>query len=258
MPKVTGRRLALSLPRRWIADLMRISRGMPVASVEREFQLGDLVELRQRVQPTPSWLSLFIKAFALTAQQQPIMRRSYQSWPWPHLFEADFSIASVAVSRDVEGEPAVLFGLLNGPENQSLRQISQHLQDFKTRPLEEIHSFRQLLRISSYPGWLRRLFWSYGYYWSGRKRANTFGTFGVSVLGSSGVTLLDLVFPVATTFTLGPIRDTGQVLVRYFFDHRVLDGATAAEALRSTERHLQQQIRQELVQLLAERATPLN
>jgi hypothetical protein len=248
MARLTGRRIELSLPRRWIADLMRISQGMPVASIEREFSLPELAVARAKHVEPPSWISLFIKAYSLTAKRMPELRRSYQGWLFPHLFEADENIASIAVSREVESEPAVMFALLNAPENQSLKQITTHLQQFKTRPIEDVHSLRRLVRISRYPGFLRRILWWYGYNISGRMRAKTFGTFGVSVLGASGVTLLDLVFPLATTFTLGPISTEGKVVARLFFDHRVLDGSTATAAMLLWERTLNSEILAELEQ----------
>ena len=248
MARLTGRRIELSLPRRWIADLMRISQGMPVASIEREFSLPELAAVRAKHADPASWLSLFIKAYSLTAKRMPELRRSYQGWLFPHLFEADNNIASIAVSRDVEGEPAVLFALLNAPENQTLKQITTHLQEFKTKPIKDVSCFRRLARISRLPSIVRRLIWWYGYNISGRMRAKTFGTFGVSVLGASGVTLLDLVFPLATTFTLGPISTEGKVVARLFFDHRVLDGSTAAAAMLLWERTLNSDILAELEQ----------
>jgi hypothetical protein len=246
MPTVAGRQIPLSLPRCWIADLMHLCRGVPVASVERVFDLSKLVQIRGSLKSPPSWLSLLIKAYASTAKRIAPLRRSYHGGLFPYLFEAEKSIASVAVSREFDGESAVFFGLLNGPENQSLPQISHYLQDFRTKPIPEIHSFRRLVRITKYPKWIRRMLWWYGYHWSGARRAKNFGTFGVSALGSSGVTLLDLVFPLGSTFTVGPIGEDGKMLTRLFFDHRVLDGSTAAEAMLIWERTLNDEILLEL------------
>jgi predicted amidohydrolase len=43
MPAITGRRVRLSLPRRWVLDLMHVSRHVPVITVERRIDLSDVI-----------------------------------------------------------------------------------------------------------------------------------------------------------------------------------------------------------------------
>ena len=249
MAKITGRRVSLSLPRRWIADIMHISRAMPVFIAERRLNLAGVVAARAALADPPSWAALFAKAYSLAAAQMPDLRRSFQPWPWAHLFEADVSVASVAVAREFDGEPAVFFGLLTAPDRQTLAQLAAHLQDFKTKPIDEVRPFARLVRYTSYPKPIRRFIWWIGMNLSGRHRAKTVGTFGMTTLSSRGAGLIAVPSPCATTLTYGPVGADGTVEVRLCADHRVIDGLTAARALEALEAHLCGAITGELLTL---------
>ena len=236
MAKITGRRVPLSLPRRWMADIMHISCGMPIFIAERRLNIADLVAARDaHPHPPLSWAAIFVKAYSLAAARMPELRRSYQSFPWPHLFEADVSVASVAVAREFEGEAAVFFGLLHAPDTQSLAQLTAHLADFKTKPVGEVRSFARLIKYTRYPKPIRRMIWWVGMNLTGKHRAKTVGTFGMTTLSSRNTGLIAVPSPCATTLTYGPIAADGSVEVRLGADHRVLDGLTAARALEALE-----------------------
>ena len=50
----------------------------------------------------------------------------------------------------------------------------------------------------------------------------------MSVTGGLGASSLDLLTPVTTALNYGVVADDGAVDVRLTYDHRVLDGGTAA------------------------------
>lgn len=242
MPRTTGRRIPLSLPRRWIADLMHASRHVPLIVCTRRLALAELAAARQQ---TP-WAALFVKAYAIVAARNPVLRRAYLSFPWPHLYEADASIASVAVARDYAGESAVFFAPIHSPETQSLAQLATHLHDFRTKPIEDIRPFARLVRYTRYPLPVRRFLWWLGLNLSGKHRAKTIGTFGLTVVAAAGGDLTRIVAPTATTLTYGPLGVDGSLDVHLHFDHRVLDGLTAANALAELERTLTGELLREL------------
>lgn len=246
MARVTGRRVPLSLPRTWIADLMHASRHVPLAAVERRLHLAPLVEARRRCPDPPPWAAIVVKGYALVAARMPALRRSYQGYPWPHLFEADDSIASVAVAREFEGEPAVFFGLIHGPDHQSLRQLAAHLHEWKTKPVEAIRPFARLVRYTRYPRPVRRLVWWLGLNLTGRHRAKTFGTFGLTTLAGLGADIPRVIAPTATSLSYSPFDPDGGLTLRITFDHRVMDGGTVAAALAELERVLSGQLAEEL------------
>ena len=210
---------------------MHSAHGMPVVAAERRMDLSALAAVRGDV----PWAALFVRAFARVAARRPELRRSYQSYPWPHLYEADRSVASVAVAREFEGESAVFFGLIDSPDRLSLPELAERLLDFKTLPIESVRPFARLVRYTRYPRPVRRVVWWLGLNLSGKHRARTIGTFGLSTVAGAGSSLLNLISPIAFALNYGPIDSTGMIEIRLNFDHRVLDGLTAAEALKEME-----------------------
>jgi hypothetical protein len=189
---------------------------------------------------------LFAKAFAIVAGRRAELRRAYVPLPWPHLWQADASVAAIALERDYRGEPAVFFGLFKTPDRQPIGGLSNSLRELKTRPVEEVSTFRRLLRYSRFPLPFRRFFWWCAVAWSGKVKARNFGTFGVSLTGASGATATNLIGPVSVSLNCGVIQPDGTVDVRLHFDHRVLDGMTAARALQELEDVLTHEVTAEL------------
>lgn len=242
----TGRKLALSLPRRFMCDLMRVAEKVPLIPLERRMRLGEVAAARHSAHPRPSWAALFIKAYAMVAAQRSVLRRAYCTFPWPHLYEHPVSVAAVAVDRPFQDEDAVFIAHVRSPDAQAVGAVDAHLRRFKEAPIEDIGAFRRILKMTSLPTPLRRLLWWYGYSASGARRARHMGTFGISVVAGLGASLLLLRSPLTTTLNYGPLAEDGTMEVRLFFDHRVLDGAAAARALEALEGVLNGQILTEL------------
>lgn len=254
MAQPVGRNLLLSLPRRFVCDLMHVSRGVPLIPLQRTMQLGRVAEARQAAVPRPGWCALFVKAYGLVAARRSELRRAYFAYPWPHLYEHPVSVASVAVERRLDGEDAVLFGHVRTPERQPLVAIEGHLRGFKEDPIESVALFRRLLRVSALPRPLRRAVWWYGLNSSGARRAKYMGTFGISSVAGLGGSILQLISPLTTTLTYGVLRPDGSMDVRVNFDHRVLDAGTAARALDELEQSLSVDVVSELRSVSSSRA----
>lgn len=246
MASIQGKKLPLSLPRRVICDLMDMSRPVPFIPIERRIDVAAVAEARAAAQPRPSWCALFTKAFGIVAARRPELRRSYFSFPTPHLYEHPESLGMVAVERPIGDEQAVLFGQIRTPEKQPLDDLQAHLTRYKDAPLESIASYRRTLRIASLPRLIRRLAWWHACHTSGARRAKYLGTFGVSVVAGHGAALLFLRSPLTTTLNYSPMEADGRMSVRMNFDHRVLDGGDAARALEDLERVLGTDILSEL------------
>jgi hypothetical protein len=246
MAWITGRRVALSPPRRFICDLMHASRNVPIVTFERRMDLSSLVAARARLDRPPAWSLLLAKAFAVVAANRPELRRAYLPLPRPHLWQATESVASIAIERDYEGEPAVFFGLVKAPDMQPLAELTALLDEWKTKPLAELYYCRRMLLFARLPLPLRRLAWWYATAWSGKVKARNFGTFGVSLTGPSGATATNLISPLTASINTGVLQPDGSLDVRLHFDHRVLDGMPAARALEELEDVLRTEIVAEL------------
>jgi hypothetical protein len=251
MPQPVGRNLSLSLPRRFICDLVHFARKVPTVPVERRMSLGEVAAARQAARPRPSWCAVFTKAYACVAAARPELRRAYLSFPAPHLYEHPLNVASVAVERRFGDEDAVFFAHLRSPEALGLREVDDALRRFKDEPLERLSSVRRALLVSRLPRPLRRLVWWIGLECWGRKRAHYLGTYGVSVYAGLGAASLHPLSPLTTCLNYGVLAAEGTVDVRIIYDHRVLDGATVARALEDLEGMLRGQVLNELCYLRA-------
>ena len=96
-----GRRIPLSVPRRIIADLMRVTASVPTIPIVRQMNLDAVVKARAANSGRPPWSAIFVKAFAVVAEEMPVLRRTYVKYPWAHLYEYPTSNAVVAVERRV-------------------------------------------------------------------------------------------------------------------------------------------------------------
>jgi hypothetical protein len=242
MPTPRGRNVPISLPRRWIGDLLHFARKVPGVVVERRMDVHALQQARARTAPRGSWCSIFLKAYALVAAETPELRRAYMPFPWPHFYEHPFNIASVAVERLYRGERAVFFGHLRAPEQQSLTALDARLRRYKEEPVEDFGLFRRALTVSRLPRPLRRLAWWIGLNGSGPGRARRMGTFGVSVYSGLGAESFNHHTPLTTSLSYGVIGGDGSVPVRVIYDHRVMDGGTVARALARLEEVLNRDI----------------
>jgi hypothetical protein len=249
-----GKTIPLSLPRRFICDLLYFAQHIPSVPVQRVMNLSPLCAARRQTTPRVSWPVLFLKAYACVATQIPQLRWAYMSFPYAKLYEHPLSIASVAFQRDYQGEPAVFFGHFRQPETKSLVHLDAQLRHLREAPLEQLTLVQRALMVSRLPRPLRRLIWWLGLNLSGSKRARRLGTFGLSVYSSHGADSLHPLSPLTTTLNYGVIQEDGNVPVRIIYDHRVMDGATVARALALLEHTLNHEILGELLETASARA----
>ncbi|WP_235911958.1 2-oxo acid dehydrogenase subunit E2 [Mesorhizobium xinjiangense] len=229
-----GRSIKLSLPRRLVGDLMRFSVGVPRITVQRNMKIDRLLHARSQASKRPSWTVLFLKGYALLAQEVPDLRRAYVKLPSPRLYEYPVSVASLAYEREFGDERAVLLGRIKAPENLAIAEIEAAIVEARSRPLGEVKDFRRALKFARLPAPLRHFLMWLGLN-IGRQRANFFGTFQLSVYSGLGAESFNPLSPLTTLFNYGPIDKEGRVSVRIHYDHRVMDGANVARALERFE-----------------------
>ncbi|EHK77200.1 hypothetical protein SM0020_14984 [Sinorhizobium meliloti CCNWSX0020] len=240
-----GRALKLSASRRLVGDLMRFSMKVPRVSVQRRMNLGPLLKARTSLESRPSWTALFLKGYALLAQETPELRRAYVKFPRPQLYEYPGSIASIAHEREYEGERIVLLTTIKNPERRPIAELGSLMQTARTSPVLEVKEFRRALKIARLPGPIRWLLMWLGLN-IGRQRARRFGTFQLSVYSGLGAESLNPLTPLTSLLNYGPIDNDGSVTVRIHYDHRVMDGANVARALERFERILNGEVTAEL------------
>jgi hypothetical protein len=229
-----------------VMELMHHARKVPSIPLSRTFNVADLVAAREEADPPPSWVAIFMRAWALAARKHPALRRALIPWPWKHLYQHPHSEAAVLIERDWVGEKVVLGAKVRAPEETTLPEISNHLRFFKEAPVLEVSSFRQILRLGRLPWFIRRFAFWQTLYLSGFKRAKRFGTFMISSHGSQNVEQEHPITALTTFLTFGPISRSGDVVVRVIYDHNVMDGRTICRAFHELDRVLHVPILAEL------------
>jgi hypothetical protein len=235
MARATGKYLSISYFRRLVVDLMHFSAQVPSVTLERRMDLGPLVAARQACRPSPTWSAIFTKAYACVAARTPLLRTSYVGFPWPRFYEHSINVATLNIDRQLADERIVLYAHLNSPENSTLGELDAVIREHQQKPVESIPSYRRALGLSRVPWPFRRMLWRAALNVRGQFRCRCFGTFGVSSLGSQGAGITHLVSLLTTQLHFGIFDPFGGLEMRLSFDHRVLDGVTAARALADLE-----------------------
>ncbi|WP_439361309.1 acyltransferase [Bradyrhizobium sp. DASA03007] len=235
----------ISLRRRLICDLMRASMGVPFVSLSRSLDIRPLLESRAGAMAPAGWAAMFVKAFALVAKDEPILRTVYAKWPWPSLYELPKSVALVAIARVERGEECVLPQRISAPEALPLGQIDAEIRRAKTAPVEDVPMFRKIMRATRLPLPLRRLSWAVGLNF-GRQRGNWFGSFAVSSVAAYGGGELHPITPGPFVISYGVVEADQTIHVVIRWDHRVTDAAPIARVLTRLEQVLNTEIAAEL------------
>ncbi|MEI7686737.1 MAG: 2-oxo acid dehydrogenase subunit E2 [Planctomycetota bacterium] len=231
----TGIYRPVSRFRRLVADLMHFSAKVPSVTLERRMNLAPLVAARQNCDPSPTWTAIITKAYAVVAARTPALRTAYLTFPWPRFYEHAANIATLHLDRQLADERVVLYVHIESPETLSLAALDAIIHDHQHQPVENIASYRVAVRLSAVPWPFRRLIWWAGLNILGSRRSRYFGTFGLTSLGAQGAGITHLVPLLTTQLHFGMLDPAGVLDVRLSFDHRVIDGAPAAQALAELE-----------------------
>ena len=240
-----GKPKNISLPRRLICDLMHASMDVPFVSLSRSLNNRPLLEARAGAMAPAGWAAMFVKAFALVARDEPILRTVYAKWPRPMLYELPKSVALVAIARVEDGEECVMPQRIAAPEAMALAAVDAEIRRGKTAPLEDVPMFRKIMRATRLPWPLRRLSWAIGLNF-GRQRGNWFGSFAVSSVAAYGGGELHPVTPGPFIVSYGVVEPDQTIHVVIRWDHRVTDAAPIARVLTRLEQVLNTEIAAEL------------
>jgi hypothetical protein len=235
----------ITIPRRLVADLMHASMRVPFVSLARPLNIRGLLEARAQVPQPPGWAAIFVKAFALVARDQPVLRTLYVKWPWPAFYELPRSVAMVAIARVEDGQDCVLPQKVTAPDEMPLAEVDALIRHAKNAPIEQVPAFRKMLRATAMPLPLRRLLWAIGLNF-GRQRANYFGSFGITSVAAYGAGELHALSPGPFVLSYGVEKPDQSIEVVVRWDHRITDAALIAKTLTRLEQVLNNEIAGEL------------
>jgi hypothetical protein len=235
----------ISLHRRVVIDLMRASIRVPFVSLRRTLDIAQLIEAHTSAASPPGWAAIFVKAFALVAKDEPVLRTLYVKWPWPGLYELPRSVAMVAIARVEDGEDCVLPQKIAMADTLPLSDIEASIRHAKEAPVDQVPAFRKALMATRLPLPLRRLAWMIGLNF-GRQRANSFGSFGVTSVAAYGGGELHALSPGPFIVSYDVVAPDQSIDVVIRWDHRITDAALIAKALTRLEQVLNTEIASEL------------
>lgn len=242
-------RMLIPRSRRLTLDVLHFHQQSATCAHDRRFRLSHVAELRSQVPTRISWAVIFIKAFAIVAAKRPVLRQTYQRWPWPHLYQHGQNVAMLATHRVFRDEPWVFWSRFVEPEKQPLTTLQANLERFLTEPPNKI--FRQQWQLSGLPTWMRRILWWWTFNIAVTKRARRSGTFFLTTLASKGVEIQDPPAFLTSNLTYGPMDDTHSCRVTMSYDHRLMDGSFVAECLIELEEVMNGQIVTELESMIS-------
>ena len=244
-----GKRIALTNGRRLVDDVIRLANKTPLASISGEWELKEVAKLRRMARPKISWNVLVMKAFAAVGEYHPLLKQGFVSFPWGHLYEHHQSVGMMTMSRQYQGEERLLFARFNEPNNHTLVELQEQYDFFRKAPIEEIKQFQHQIKFAKFPSLVRRFaWWTLFNVWP-VKRAFHMGTFGMSISGHRGAWGSKHLGPNTATIGVDPMPRNGISRFLFTFDHRVIDGAPAAEIVGLTRHILNTAIRQELAKM---------
>jgi hypothetical protein len=240
-----GTRRRISLPRRFVVDLMHASLRVPFVSLSRPLDIRALLTARAGAAHPPGWAATLVKAFALVAREEPVLRTLYGHWPWPHLYELPRCAAMVAIARIENGEDCILMERVCGGDAMTLAAIDAQLARAKRAAIEEVGSFRRIMKITRLPLPVRR----FGWWLAGRTprwHATNFGSYGVTSAAAYGGGRLHSIGPGPFVLSYGAVEPDGTIDVVLCWDHRITDAAPIARCLTRLEQVLNGAIAAEL------------
>jgi hypothetical protein len=245
----TSGRLSIPRSRRLTLDVLHYHKQSATCAHDRVFDLSRLVKLRCQLPTRISWAVLFIKAFGIVAADRPVLRRTYQRWPWPHLYQHTQNVAMLATHRIHQDEPWVFWSRFTQPEQQSLTDLQNRLDRYLTEPV--IQSFRQQWQLSGLPTFLRRMLWWWTFNVSVSKRAHRSGTFFLTTLAGKGVEIQDPPAFLTTNLTYGPLDEHHRCRVTMSYDHRLMDGSFVADCLNQLDQVMNGTIAAEMEMMIS-------
>jgi hypothetical protein len=244
----------ISLSRRVIIDLMRASADVPFVAVRRTLSIGRLAAARKSLRNRPAWAAIFAKAFAILAAEQPVLRRVYLKWPWPHFYDFPQTLAMIVVAPDATPDGVLLFPV-KAPDLTSLAEADAMIRSAKSQPIEATPFFRKTMMVTRLPQPLRRLAWAIGLNF-GRQRGNYLGTLLVTSVAAFGGGEVEALGPQSFILSYDKVSDNGTIDVMIRWDHRIADAAFIGGELSRLEQILNNQLADEILALVAnERGT---
>lgn len=196
-----------------------------------------------------SYITYIIKAIATVMEHHPQANTSVRSWLMPKVAYYKPINAKFTMDKAVNGERIVTSAVISNANKEPLGGIQQVLNNYKVSDFNDIEEFDGIRKLHQLPFWIGKLASSIMLS-NFRHRINIQGSFTVTSLGHHPVGSFFPMSANTTTFGVGAVTDTPvcenkEVVVKpmlklcMVFDHRVIDGAMAADFMLDIKESLE-------------------
>ncbi|MET8701895.1 2-oxo acid dehydrogenase subunit E2 [Kitasatospora sp. NPDC004723] len=220
--------------------------------LDTEVDMGEVVAHRGAARALGrrySVVSYILLAAARALRDHPEANAAVRGRRRPRIARYAAVNGKLALDRKVGGRRVVLSAVLPDLQRADLAEIQRRVEHFRDGDPATMPEFAGARLLHRLPWPLRPLLFRLGVR-PLRRRAAVFGTFAVSSLGHGVVDGFHSVGGTTVTLGVGRIADRpvvrdGRVVVApvmrlsLAFDHRVIDGAEAADVLADVKRHLE-------------------
>lgn len=198
-----------------------------------------------------SWTTYVLSAAGRVLAEHPAANAAISGRLRPRLVRYDGVDAKLALDKTVGGERVVLSGLLRGVDRADLAAIQRDVDRYRDGDPAAMPEFQGAFVLGRLPAWLGSAAFRAGVGPLARRRGRL-GTVSVTSLGHGAVDGFHSYGGTALTLGVGRVLDrpvvrAGELAVApvmrlsLAFDHRVLDGAEAADVLTALRDALEAQ-----------------
>ncbi|MDJ0744616.1 MAG: 2-oxo acid dehydrogenase subunit E2 [Xenococcaceae cyanobacterium MO_167.B27] len=239
--------------RHTLSFLKHISSYSPVF-INTDVDMTNILKVREQTAKETkrkySIITYVIHEVAQTFQRYPEANSSFSGGLNPKIARYNSVDAKFTLDKKIGQERVVLSALVPDANQLSLRGIQNIIDYYKHNDFEEIQEFNKLKKMQNLPLFLSEMLFKF-ITENLTKRNRVFGSFSVTSLGHRSVNSFFSIGGTALTFGVGRIQPKPIVLengeigiaplmtLNMTFDHRVIDGAMAADILNEIKEALE-------------------
>lgn len=217
--------------------------------LEAEIDMTQVIQHRQNSSTKISYLAYFIQALSKVLLEFPQANSILVGKLFPRLIPLESINAKFTLDKTLYGQRMVVSAIIPQANLLPIEQIQNNIDYFKSHKFETCPEFKPIQMLQKLPLPLGKLLFNYAMR-KAKIKSKVQGSFTVTSLGGRNISRF---VPLSgSTLTLGVaditaktcIKD-GQIIISdctnltLVFDHRVLDGAIAAEILSKLKHDLE-------------------
>jgi pyruvate/2-oxoglutarate dehydrogenase complex dihydrolipoamide acyltransferase (E2) component len=232
---------------------LQYARSCSPVYIDTDVDMSKILKLREdaglKNQTKHSIISYFIYTAARVIAKYPQALSSISGGLIPRVAQYNLVNAKFTLDKNIGSQRAVLSAVVTDANKVSVSEIQEIVSYYKNSPFEEIKEFAGIKKLHKLPLALGQTLFNL-FMANLTQRNNLMGTFSVSSLGHKAVNSFFSTGGTTLTFGIGriqsrPVVQNQQITIAPLmrlsmtFDHRLIDGAMAADILNDIKEALE-------------------